>query len=80
MFLALYLLCPWIAWETLADFHPVALAIPLFLFAIWFLDGARYVAFAVAAGLALACGELMGLPLLGVALWHGVSTRRWRAS
>ena len=81
VFLALsYLLCPWLAWETLADFHPVALAIPLFLFAIWFLDSGRYVAFSVAAGLALTCGELMALPLLGVGLWHGVSTRRWRAA
>jgi uncharacterized membrane protein len=81
VFLALsYLLCPWIAWETLADFHPVALAIPLFLFAIWFLDSGRYVAFSIAAALALTCGELMGLPLLGVGLWHGVSTRRWRAA
>jgi uncharacterized membrane protein len=81
VFLALsYLLCPWIAWETLADFHPVALAIPLFLYAIWFLDSGRYVAFSIVAGLALACGELMGLPLLGVGLWHGVSTRRWRAA
>jgi uncharacterized membrane protein len=74
-----YLLCPWIAWETLADFHPVALAIPLFLFAIWFLESGRYVAFTVAAALALACGELMGMPLLGLGLWHAVSTRRWRA-
>ena len=78
VFLALsYLVCPWIAWETVADFHPVALAIPLFLYAIWFLDSGRYVAFSVATALALTCGELMGLPLLGLGLWHAVSTRRW---
>jgi uncharacterized membrane protein len=78
IFLALaYLASPWIAWETLADFHPVALAIPLFLYAVWFLDTGRYGLFAVMAVLALMCGELMGLPLLALGLWHAVSTHRW---
>jgi uncharacterized membrane protein len=78
VFLALgYLVSPWIAWETQTDFHPVALAITLFLFGVWFLDSGRYVPFAAATALALLCGELMGLPLLGLGLWHAASTRRW---
>jgi uncharacterized membrane protein len=74
-----YLLNPWVAWQAHADFQPLSLAIPLLLYAIWFLDDGRYVAFAVSAALALACGELVGLGLIGLGAWHAVSTRRWRA-
>jgi uncharacterized membrane protein len=73
-----YLASPWIAWETQTDFHPVALAIPLYLYAIWFLDDRLYARFALVTALALLCGELMGLPLLFIGLWHAVSAQRWK--
>ena len=39
-----YLAYPWIAWTALDAMHPVTLAIPLFLYAIWFLDTDRTLA------------------------------------
>jgi uncharacterized membrane protein len=74
-----YLLCPWIAWQTQSDFHALTLAIPLLLYAVYFLDTGRPIAFAVTAGLALLCGELMGLSLIGLGAWHVLATRRWVA-
>ncbi len=69
-----YLAYPWLAWTALDPVHPVTFAIPLFLFAIWFLDTARYGAFVLCAILILATGELMGVPLAVLGLWHGLST------
>jgi uncharacterized membrane protein len=50
--------------------HPVTFAIPLFLFAIWFLDSDRLLAFSACAVLAALTGELMGLPLVVLGLWY----------
>ena len=47
-----YLLYPAVQWLTLAEFHPVALACPLLLFAFWYLDEDRLVPFAIFAVLA----------------------------
>ena len=44
-----YLLYPATQWVTLSEFHPVALACPLLLFAFWYLDEDRLVPFAVFA-------------------------------
>jgi uncharacterized membrane protein len=68
-----YLAYPWLAWTALDAFHPVTLAIPLFLYAIWFLDTDRLGAFAVCGALVLATGELMGLPLAALGLWYWLS-------
>ena len=73
-----YLAYPWLAWTALDAFHPVTLAIPLFLFAIWFLDSGRNWAFVVCAILVLATGELMGLPLAALGLWHWFSSGQRR--
>ena len=73
-----YLAYPWLAWTALDAFHPVTLAIPLFLFAIWFLDTRRLTAFVVCAALILVTGELMGLPLAALGLWHWLSRSRPR--
>ncbi len=51
-------------------------AIPLFLFAIWYLDTGRLRAFVVCAILVAATGELMGLPLAGLGLWYWLGRRR----
>ena len=42
-----YLLYPPTEWLTLNEFHPVALACPLLLFAIWYLDEGRLLPFAL---------------------------------
>lgn len=71
-----YLACPWIAWNALDALHPVTLAIPLFLFCIWFLENDRLVPFAICSTLVLTTGELMGLFLAGVGVWCAFSLRR----
>jgi uncharacterized membrane protein len=68
-----YLAFPWLAWTALDSVHAVTFAIPLFLFAIWFLDSNRLVAFAVCAVLVAMTGELMGLPLACLGLWYWLS-------
>lgn len=74
-----YLLYPWIAWTTLDAMHPVTFAIPLFLYAIWFLDNDRLWAFAVCAVLIFATGELMGAPIAGLGAWYWLRQGRPKA-
>jgi uncharacterized membrane protein len=71
-----YLLVPAVGWMTLSEFHPVALATPLLLFAFWYLDGERVLPFAVCATLAMATKEHVGLAVAGLGLWHALSRRR----
>ena len=68
-----YLMYPWLVWTSLDALHPVTLAIPLTLYAIWFLYSERLWAFALCAVLVLACGELMGLTVAGLGLWYWLS-------
>jgi uncharacterized membrane protein len=68
-----YLASPWLAWTALDAIHPVTLAIPLFLYAIWVLDNRRLAAFLLYAILVLATGELMGLSLAALGFWYWVS-------
>jgi uncharacterized membrane protein len=73
-FIALaYLLCPSVGWNALFEFHAVALAVPLLLFAIWFLDQAKFIAFAIAATGAILCQEQVGLVVASLGLWYGLS-------
>jgi len=65
-----YLAYPWIAWTAVDVFHPVTLAIPLLLFAVWFLDSDRLLPFALCAILVAATGELMALGVAGLGLWY----------
>jgi uncharacterized membrane protein len=74
-----YLAYPWLAWTALDAIHPVTFAIPLFLFSIWFLDSDRLLPFAVAAMLAAATGELMGLSIAGLGLWYWLARGHRRA-
>jgi uncharacterized membrane protein len=71
-----YLLLPPLQWMTLSEFHPVALATPFLLFALWYLDEERIVAFAVFALLAAATKEHVPLAIAGLGLWHVLSRRR----
>jgi uncharacterized membrane protein len=75
LFAASYLLCPNIAWSAVSDFHAVCLAVPLLLFAIWYLDENRLLAFAAFAGAAVLCQEQIGLLVGCLGLWH-VGRRR----
>jgi uncharacterized membrane protein len=74
-----YLLYIPVAWNAVADFHPVTLAVPLLLFAVWFLDSDRLVPFAVCAGLALLTNELMGLNIGALGLWYAFARGRRRS-
>ena len=74
-----YLLYPPVQWLVLDDFHAVALACPFLLFAFWYLDEDRVVAFAVFAGLAALTKEEIGFVVAGLGLWYALARGRRRA-
>jgi uncharacterized membrane protein len=74
-----YLLYPAVEWLTLNEFHPVALACPLLLFAFWYLDEDRLVPFVVFAVLAALTKEEIPLVIAGMGVWYTLSKRRFRA-
>ena len=71
-----YLLFPATQWVALSDFHPVALACPLLLFAFWFLDEDRLLPFVICAALACTTKEELPLAVAGLGLWYAVARRR----
>ena len=73
-----YLLYPAVQWLTLNEFHPVALACPLLLFAFWYLDEDRLLPFAAFALLAALTKEEIPLVIAGMGLWYALSRRRFR--
>ena len=72
-----YLLYPAVQWLTLNEFHPVALATPLLLYALWYLDEDRLIMFGVFATAAALCKEEIPLVLAAFGVWYAVSRRRW---
>ena len=74
-----YLAYPWLAWTALDAIHPVTLAIPLLLYAIWALDSDRIWAFAAFAVLTAASGELLGLTIGALGVWYALARGRRRA-
>jgi len=74
-----YLLYPATGWLTLNEFHPVALATPLLLYAFWYLDNDRLVPFALFAVAAAACKEEIALVVAGFGVWYAISRQRWLA-
>jgi uncharacterized membrane protein len=70
-----YLLYPPVQWLTASDFHPVALACPLLLFAWWFLDERRLFPFALCAAVAMTAKEHVGLAVAGMGIWYAVRYR-----
>ena len=74
-----YLLYPATGWLTLNEFHPVALATPLLLFAFWYLDEDRLLPFTVFALAASACKEEIALVIAGFGIWYAVAHRSWAA-
>jgi len=75
-FACAYLLYPATGWLALNEFHPVALATPLLLFAFWFLDEDRLLPFALCAIAASLCKEEIALVVAGFGIWYAVSHRR----
>ena len=73
-----YLIYPPTQWLTLNEFHPVALACPLLLYAIWFLDEGRVVPFAACAIVAATTKEEIALVVAGLGIWYALTHgRRW---
>lgn len=72
---AAYLLCPSLGWNAFHEFHAVALAVPFLMFAIWFLDEDRMLAFSAFAVLALLCQEQIGGVVACLGLWYALRRR-----
>jgi uncharacterized membrane protein len=72
-----YLVYPATQWLTLSEFHPVALACPLLLYAFWYLDEDRLASFAAFALLAAATKEEIPLVVAGLGAWYALTRRRW---
>ena len=71
-----YLLYPPTQWLTLNEFHPVALACPLLLFPIWFLDERRLLPFLVFGLLATTTKEEIGFVVAALGLWWALARGR----
>jgi uncharacterized membrane protein len=74
-----YLLYPATQWNALdpnLGFHAVSLALPLLLYALWWLDEERWALFFVAAVLAAATKEEIPLVVGCLGIWYGVSRKR----
>ncbi len=71
-----YLVYPPTQWLTLNEFHPVALACPLLLFAIWYLDEGRLLPFAACAALAATAKEEIALVVAGLGVWYAFAHGR----
>jgi uncharacterized membrane protein len=78
-FALVYLLYPATGWLTLNEFHPVALATPLLLYAFWFLDNDRLLPFALCAAAAAESKEEIGLVIAGFGLWYVLARGRTAA-
>jgi uncharacterized membrane protein len=72
-----YLLYPGLQWRALNEFYPALVAVPLVLFAIWYLDEDKLFRFAVFGVLVAASQEQMGLLVGGLGLWYGFRKGRW---
>ena len=75
-FALVYLLYPATQWLTLNEFHPVALACPLLLYAIWFLDEDRLLPFVLFAALAATTKEEIALVVAGLGIWYAFAHGR----
>jgi uncharacterized membrane protein len=64
------------AFTITSSFHPVAMAVPLVLFAIWFLDEDRLVAFSAVALLACTTKEEIPLAVGCLGIWYAVRKGR----
>jgi uncharacterized membrane protein len=80
MFAFAYLLYPatqFSAFTVASSFHPAAIAVPLVLYAVWFLDEDRLVAFSLVALLAFTAKEEIPLAVGCLGVWYAVRKGRW---
>jgi uncharacterized membrane protein len=68
-----YLVYPPVQWLALDEFHPVALACPLLLYAIWFLDEDRLAAAAPFLAVAALTKEEVPLVIAGIGVWYALA-------
>ena len=71
-----YLLYPPTQWLTLNEFHPVALACPLLLFAFWYLDEGRLLPFARFALSRRQPRRRSRFVVAGLGIWYAFAHRR----
>jgi len=74
-----YLAYPATQWNALdpnLGFHPVSLALPLLLYALWWLDEERWIRFGAVALLGAASNEHIPVVVGCLGLWYGVTRRR----
>jgi hypothetical protein len=74
-----YLAYPATQWNALdpnLGFHPVSLALPLLLYALWWLDEGRWVRFAIVAVLAAASNEQIAVIVGCLGLWYSLTRKR----
>jgi uncharacterized membrane protein len=79
LFALVYLLYAPVQWLPLDEFHPVALACPLLLFAVWYLDEDRVAAALPFLALAALTKEEIPLVVAALGLWYAVARSRWLA-
>jgi uncharacterized membrane protein len=70
LFAFAYLLYPSMQWLALDDFHAVALACPLLLYGLWYLDEERLLAALPFLGLAVLTKEEIALVVAGLGVWY----------
>jgi uncharacterized membrane protein len=77
-FAAAYLIYPATQFNALTDSgpHPVSFAVPLILFAVWFLDNDRLVLFSLMALLAASTKEQIPLAVGCLGIWYAVTHGR----
>jgi uncharacterized membrane protein len=71
-----YLLYAPVQWLALDEFHPVALACPLLLYALWYLDEDRLIAALPFLALAALTKEEVPLAIAGLGIWYAFSRGR----
>jgi len=76
LFALAYLLYPPVEWLALDEFHPVALACPLLLYALWYLDEARLPAAIPFLALAALTKEEVPLVVAGLGVWFAIARGR----
>lgn len=76
LFSVAYLLCPSLQGINSFDFHPESLAIPMFLFACWFMETKRPIPLILSLLPTLLCKETMGLTVICVGVLAFFMTNR----
>jgi uncharacterized membrane protein len=78
LFGVVYLLYAPVQWLALDEFHPVALACPLLLYGLWYLDERRLVASLPFLALACLTKEEIPLVVAGLGIWYALARGRRR--